>query len=61
MSSGLYTTQTTATLSMQVGQSAAPNANSLDALVNAATRAGLQVDLRVTTRERTAERAVANA
>jgi predicted XRE-type DNA-binding protein len=34
---------------------------SLDALVNAATRAGLQVDLRVTTRKRTAERAVANA
>lgn len=34
---------------------------SLDALVNAATRAGLQVDLLVTTRKRTAERAVANA
>jgi phage-related protein/predicted XRE-type DNA-binding protein len=34
---------------------------SLDALVNAATRAGLQVDLLVTTRKRTAERAAANA
>ena len=34
---------------------------SLDALVNAATRAGLQVDLLVTTRKRTAERAVTNA
>ncbi|MFZ0007211.1 MAG: helix-turn-helix transcriptional regulator [Steroidobacteraceae bacterium] len=33
---------------------------SLDALVNAATRAGLQVELLVTTRKRTAERAVAN-
>jgi predicted XRE-type DNA-binding protein len=33
----------------------------LDALVNAATRAGLQVDLLVTTRKRTAEGAVANA
>lgn len=34
---------------------------SLDALVNAAARAGLQVDLLVTTGKRTAERAVANA
>src|SRR5690242_20587869 len=34
---------------------------SLDALVNAATRAGLQVDLLVTIRKRTADRAVANA
>jgi predicted XRE-type DNA-binding protein len=34
---------------------------SLDALVNAATRAGLKVDLLVTARKRTAERAVANA
>lgn len=34
---------------------------SLDALVNAATRAGLQVDLLVTLRKRTADRAVANA
>lgn len=35
---------------------------SLDALVDAATRAGLQVDLLVATRKRTAERAaVANA
>jgi len=33
----------------------------LDALVNAATRAGLQVDLLVTLRKRTADRAVANA
>lgn len=32
-----------------------------DALVNAATRAGLKVDLLVTARKRTAERAVANA
>jgi len=34
---------------------------SLDALVNAATRAGLQVDLLVTIRKRTADRGVANA
>ena len=34
---------------------------SLDALVNAATRAGLQVDLLVTARKRTNERVVANA
>jgi phage-related protein/predicted XRE-type DNA-binding protein len=34
---------------------------SLDALVNAATRAGLQVDLLVTTPKRMSERAVANA
>lgn len=33
---------------------------SLDALVNAATRAGLQVDLLITTPKRTGERAVAN-
>jgi predicted XRE-type DNA-binding protein len=34
---------------------------SLDALVNAAARAGLQVDLLVTTPKRTSARAVANA
>jgi predicted XRE-type DNA-binding protein len=34
---------------------------SLDALVNAATRAGRQVDLLVVARKRTAERAIANA
>lgn len=34
---------------------------SLDALVNAVTRAGLQVDLLVTSRKRTPERTVANA
>jgi len=37
------------------------NQFSLDALVNTATRAGLQVDLLVTTRKRTTDRAVANA
>jgi predicted XRE-type DNA-binding protein len=37
------------------------NQFSLDALVNAATRAGLQVDLLVTTPKRMSERAVANA